>query len=335
MLSSVLGCCPYRLSRESDSGGPPDPDVLAQFRYAPGLPPARDPRQVHVPLPQAGDRPMAEVWRSRRSVEPGRADGCAYAHDGEVLFGHVHVPEPEMADLARATADTYARIDALVRRLGYPHWLRTWNFLAHINHGDGDAERYRQFSLGRHQALARRHGFETRLPAATCIGTRDAGMTVCLLAAREPGAQVENPRQVSAFRYPPVHGPKSPSFSRACLKHWQDVSHLFVSGTASVVGHESAHRGDLLAQLDETHRNFEALLAHAQGAAGEPFHPAALKAYVRAGEDAPAVLARMRRLFGADTPLLCLVGDICRRDLLVEIEGLYTAPQRRASLAVA
>lgn len=329
MLSNVLRCCPYRLSCESDADGPPDADVLARFRYAPGLPDAEDPRLIHVPLPQAGDRPLAEVWRSRRAVEAGRADGCAYAHDGEVVFGHVHAPD--LTDVARTTADAYTRIDTLVRRLGYPHWLRTWNFLAHINRGEGDAERYRQFSLGRHQALARMRGFEHRLPAATAIGTRDGGMTVCFLAAREPGAQVENPRQVSAFRYPSVYGPKSPSFSRACLKHWEDASQLFVSGTASVVGHESAHRGDLLAQLDETHRNFQTLLAHAQGPDAEPFHPAALKVYVRRGADAPALLARTRQLFGADTPLLCLVGDICRRDLLVEIEGLYSTPRRPAA----
>lgn len=53
---------------------------------------------------------------------------------------------------------------------------------------------------------------------------------------------------------------------------------------------------------------------------------------MRPGEDAPALLARTRQLFGADTPLLCLVGDICRRDLLVEIEALCTTPLRPASV---
>lgn len=331
---SYIDGCSYQLSHEPDAYGPLDHDVLARIHFGTDLTAAQDPRQINVALPQAGGAPVAEVWRSRRPVEHGRLDGLAYAHNGEVLFGHLRLDEPELADLVRATARAYLRIDLLLRRLGYPCWLRIWNFLGHINHGEGDAERYRQFSQGRHNALALKRGFESRLPAATAIGTRDGGLTVYFLAARGPGAQVENPRQVSAFRYPAAYGPKSPSFSRACLKHWANASHLFVSGTASVVGHQTLHPGDLLAQLDETHRNIEALLGQASAAepAAGPFRAAGLKIYVRPGHDHPELLPRVRRLFGDRVPVLCLAGDICRRDLLLEIEGLFTATAHSVSL---
>ena len=319
--------CSYRLAYEADSGAALDKNVLAWVRFGSRLAAPSDPRQFNVALSQAGAVPMAEVWRSRLPVEHGWAGGFGYAYNSEVLFGHVHLDEHEIADLDRATTRAYVRIDLLLRRLGYPCWLRMWNFLPHINLGDGDAERYRQFSQGRYHALALKPGFESQLPAATAVGTRDSGMTVCFLAARHPGEQVENPRQVSAFRYPSTYGPRSPSFSRGNLKHWADGIHLFVSGTASVVGHESLHPGDPLAQLDETHRNFEALLHRAsalQPAAG-PFRAAALKLFIRQGAHLPALLPRVRQLFGADVPLLCLDADICRRDLLLEIEGLFTA----------
>ncbi|MGK2942106.1 MAG: hypothetical protein ACSLFJ_10555 [Immundisolibacter sp.] len=326
--------CSYHLFHEADSGQALDRNVLARIHYGTGLATSPDPREINVALPQTGGAPVAEVWRSHRPVEHGWADGLGYAHNGEVVFGHVRLDEHDLADLVRATARAYLRIDLLLRRLGYPCWLRMWNFLGHINHGEGDTERYRQFSQGRHNALALKPGFETRLPAATAIGTQEGGMTVYFLAARDPGAQVENPRQVSAFRYPAAYGPKSPSFSRGCLKHWADSSHLFVSGTASVVGHQTLHPGDLLAQLDETHRNFEALLGQASAlepAAG-PFSAVGLKVYVRPGHDSPELLPRVRRLFGDQVPVLCLAGDICRRDLLLEIEGLFTATAHSVSL---
>lgn len=329
--------CSYHVAYEADSNGPLDRDVLANVRFGSHLPAPPDPRQVNVALPQTGTAPMAEVWRSRLPVEHGWTDGFGYAHNGEVLFGQIRLEEHDIADLHRATTRVYVRIDLLLRRLGYPCWLRVWNLLGRINHGEGDAERYRQFNEGRYHALALKPGFESKLPAASAIGTEDDGLTVYFLAAREHGEQVENPRQLSAFRYPAAYGPRSPSFSRATLKHWADGVHLFVSGTASVVGHESLHPGDPLAQLDETWRNFEALLQRASSLrplAG-PFRAAALKVFVRLKQQAPLLLARARQLFGEEVPLICVTGDICRRDLLVEIEGLYTAAPLPASLRAA
>ncbi|MGQ0700029.1 MAG: chorismate transformation enzyme, FkbO/Hyg5 family [Panacagrimonas sp.] len=325
--------CSYRVAYEADSDAPLSRDILAQIRFGTGAVRSSDPRQVHVALPQFDTVPVAEVWRSRVPVQHAWADGFGYAHNGEVLFGQLHLEEHEIADLDRATTRAYVRIDLLLRRLGYPCWLRIWNFLAHINRGEGDAERYRQFTKGRCHALALKPDFEIRLPAATAIGTHGSGMTVYFLAAREPGEQVENPRQVSAFRYPAEYGPRSPSFSRATLKHWPDGIHLFVSGTASVVGHESRHPDDALAQLEETRRNFDALLQHAASlkpSAG-PFRAASLKMFVRPDWHQPVLLSHARHLFGEDVPLLFLAGDICRRDLAIEIEGLFTASPRSAS----
>lgn len=324
--------CSYEMAYEADSAAPLDGRVLARIRYGSGLTPRCDPRQIGVALPQAGAAPLAEVWRSHLPVRYGWDDGFGLAHNGEVLFGHLRLRESEIADLARATASAYARIDRLLQRMGYPCWLRVWNFLGHINRGEGDAERYRQFCRGRHHALALKPGFENRLPAATAIGTEGSGLTLYFLAARNPGEQVENPRQVSAFRYPAAYGPRSPSFSRANLKHWAGGIHLFVSGTASVVGHQTLHAGDALAQLDETWRNFEAVLQKAASlrpTAG-PFRATGLKIFLRCREHVRALLPRARQLFGAEVPLLWLAGDICRRDLLLEIEGLFTAAPLRA-----
>lgn len=316
---------PYRVAYEPASLNPLADDVLACIHFGQYLPGYDDPRRVFVNLEELSATSVVEVWRSTLPVEHGWSERLGYAHNGEILFAQLHLNEEEIAHLAGATKRAYGRIDCLVRRLGYPHWLRVWNFLAQINHGAGDAERYRQFCRGRNRGLALKPGFERQLPAATAIGTRGEGLTIYFLAAREAGTQVENPRQMSAFNYPRSYGPRSPSFSRATLKHWTDGSQLFVSGTASVVGHRSLHRGDHLMQLDETLRNIQSLLerAAAMDVSGMPLCAEMLKLYTRDRAQLPEMLQRIRRIFDPAVPILCLEGDICRLDLLVEIEGLY------------
>lgn len=319
--------CSYRLAYETDTCADLDAEVLACLRFGRSAETAPDPRQVDVSLTQLGSVPVREVWRSRLPVQHGWAEDVGFAHNGEVLFGHLRLAQPDSADITAATTQAYLRIDRLQRQLGYPFGLRMWNFLPDINRGEGDAERYRQFNRGRHDSHALKSGFERSLPAATAIGTHDGSMTVGFLAARAPGQQVENPRQLSAFHYPARYGPRSPSFSRALLKHWPDGIHLFVSGTASIVGHRSLHPDDPLMQLEETFRNLQALLQQAaarQPAAGA-FRAVALRIYVRHQDLRRLLLARATALFGVDVPLLWLCADICRRDLLLEVEGLFTA----------
>ena len=121
--------------------------------------------------------------------------------------------------------------------------------------------------------------------AATAIGTRDDSILVYFLAAREDGIQIENPRQVSAFDYPSQYAPKSPAFSRAMVKQWGDQQHLDISGTASILGHETRHRDKLIEQLDECLNNVDILVTEADKHAGIGIHDVSdltgIKLYLR------------------------------------------------------
>jgi enamine deaminase RidA (YjgF/YER057c/UK114 family) len=146
---------------------------------------------------------------------------------------------------------------------------------------------------------------------------------------------VENPRQVSAYRYPETYGPRSPTFSRAALA---DVGNgdvaLFISGTASIVGHETVHQGDVLEQTRETLRNLEAVIAAANSQVTATFSLAMLDCvvYVRHPSDTDAVRSVLENALGANAPMIrhavYLEADICRSDLLVEIEAHAVAPGR-------
>ncbi len=308
MLHSRFAEAPARLA----------PDTLACIAFGDGRPPDDDPRRVRVALAPLAGAPPCEIWSAGGAVTHGRDGGFAFAHSADVLFGHAMFDGA--GSFADAVQDLYRRLVAFCAKQGYPHLLRCWNYFGDIHAGEGDTERYRQFCVGRHRALAIASGFEQRLPAATVIGSREPGALLYFLAAREPGLQVENPRQVPAFKYPRSYSPLPPSFSRALLKTWDGGEQLFVSGTASVVGHESHHPDNTAAQLKETLANLRALL---DAAGKQPWRPVSLKAYVRRAQDLPAVRERLARAFGAEAPLLYLQGDICRTDLSVEVEGLY------------
>ena len=54
--------------------------------------------------------------------------------------------------------------------------------------------------------------------------------------------------------------------------------------------------------------------------------PLGLKLYLRDGQQLQILRPLIPQLFGATTPILCMEGDICRRDLLLEVEGIYAMP---------
>jgi enamine deaminase RidA (YjgF/YER057c/UK114 family) len=189
--------------------------------------------------------------------------------------------------------------------------LRVWNHVRGINSVDGELERYRSFCRGRHDAFAS-HGYGLRadLPAASAVGMREGSLATYFVASRGAAEQVENPRQVSAYDYPREYGPRSPSFSRATVAG----SLVFISGTASIVGHESRHHGDVDAQLDETIENLDQVAGATLG------DIISLKVYVRDRNDCARIAARLAPRIPA--PAIYLEADICRAELLLEIEAV-------------
>jgi chorismate lyase/3-hydroxybenzoate synthase len=89
-------------------------------------------------------------------------------------------------------------------------------------------------------------------------------LQIYFLAGAHPPTHLGNPRQVNAYEYPTIYGPRSPSFARATLCRSDSATHLFISGTASVVGHQSQHVGSADLQALETVTNLRALVEHAQ-----------------------------------------------------------------------
>jgi chorismate lyase/3-hydroxybenzoate synthase len=279
-----------------------------------------DPRWLRVRLDADGAAPL-EVWRAAGRVIRGRDGDVAWASDGDYTFAALEVDEAAQGGIAHAARHAYATLAQWSRHRATAHLLRIWNYLDAINDGEGDAERYRLFCAGRAAGMDSAFG---DYPAATAIGVRDGRrvLQVYALAARVPGHAVENPRQLNAWRYPRQYGPSAPGFARA-MRAPSTSPQLYISGTAAIVGHASHHPEDLAAQLKETLANLDSLL-EAAGSTPSLGAMSPLKVYVRHASDVQAVRELLRARLGDEVPLLLLQGDVCRRELLLEIEGVHS-----------
>lgn len=292
------------------------PGTLALFHFGAPTEATADPRELGVLLMPLATPAPRECWTVVADVRCGREGGLRWACGGGWRFVAIEKDEAADGDIEAAAAAVYDQLLAHVAAAPERHLLRIWNYLDAINTGAGDAERYRRFCSARARSMAA-HGL-AHYPAATAIGHRGVPgrLQVYALCATQAGAALENPRQVSAWNYPRRYGPTAPSFARAMRL---PGGGLAISGTAAVLGSDSHHVGDVAAQAGEAITNLRSLL---HGAALPAFDAAApLKVYVRNPADAERVRGVLDRELDPAVPRLLLQGDVCRTELLTEIDG--------------
>ncbi len=170
-------------------------------------------------------------------------------------------------------------------------------------------------------------------PASTGIGTDGYGVLFTARALQSDRTELrvvtlENPRQVSAFDYGQHYSPSSPKFSRAAAVIADDSAVIFISGTASITDSESRHLNDAARQTEETLDNIATLIseanfaAHSHSGYGVTLEELAnVRVYVKNRSDYAAIRQVCERRI-PQIPTIYVVGDVCRTELLVEIEGI-------------
>ncbi|GAB6854126.1 chorismate transformation enzyme, FkbO/Hyg5 family [Asaia astilbis] len=278
-------------------------------------------------IPSQGNH-CTEYWRSDLrsdsvNKKSGRFANGAWTSDGDNLFIAAYLEDRDI--LTDSVQALYEGVLRLVEAQGYRSIYRIWNYIGKINEANSQGlERYRDFSQGRAIAFSDFGYSLDDLPAATAIGFGDGGLAVFLIAHKEAlTVNLENPRQIPAFRYPTQYGPRSPSFARATMLHQRDRAILYVSGTASIIGHESIV-SDLQTQIDNTKDNIEIIIDRARSEHEfERWSIQSLKVYYRDVLDLNYVRPAVLNAFAlAETNVVFMRADICRSELDLEIEGI-------------
>lgn len=226
----------------------------------------------------------------------------------------------------RCAAGVYAAMaDVLAAQPGRCP-VRFWNHIPDIRRSDvAGIDRYMVFNAGRFAACSRWFGspdaFDRLLPTASAVGHDGADLVVHMLAAGAPGRALENPRQVASYRYSKRFGPRPPCFARATeVRGSGDSSTILVGGTASIRGEETMHAGNLGEQTQETFENLSALVRSAGAGGAAAFE--SLRVYYVHEADRRAIERIVSEAFSHLHDVEYVRADLCRPELLVEIEGV-------------
>lgn len=260
------------------------------------------------------------------------------------FFGGFAPGEEPIGAYARSF-DAFAKMRAGIENAGmlFPQVFRTWLYQGSIVLPEGDTQRYKELNRARSDFFYGTRFYEQRLPqnvpvgavypASTGIGADDVDVAMSAFALKTDRddvviAPLENPNQTSAFDYSDFYSPKSPKFARAVALAYNDRASVYVSGTASIVDQKTVFVGDPAGQTNQTLDNIEALISGKNLAKhGLPGFDAALgdlaaaRVYVKKPEHYETIKAICDKRL-ADVPKVYTFADVCRDDLLVEVEGV-------------
>lgn len=211
--------------------------------------------------------------------------------------------------------------------------VRQWNYIEKITaHDEQDRQHYQAFNDARslfYDSAEWIHGF----PAATGIGMQWGGVVIDLNATLAYNSEtvitpIDNPLQIAAHAYsqalllgkPDEQLPckTTPKFERAKQVTQCGDGVLYVSGTAAIRGEQSLLNVGIEEQTRITIENINVLIGN---------HPLCLiRVYLKKPEELQRAKAVIQTLC-PDLPTGYLLADVCREELLIEIEGISTITQ--------
>lgn len=304
------------------------------------------PEPWEVPPTYVDGAPVGREGLAGIHVVAARADESHLLNDeGRVLGRIVDAPSARLlglADVGRRIASrvgsnpaeeagaTIETAAGVLEREGYSFRdvTRTWFYLRDI------LDWYNPFNTVRNAAfrklgLTGTNGNGT-IPASTGIEGRNARggwCTLDLIAARgRPGARFATERlksreQNEATEY-------GSAFARGVALTLGDCRYVFISGTAAIDDHgATVHVGDFEAQTEHTLRAVSALLESA-GAGLQDVRQAT--AFLKNPCDRRAFERLADRTGLYDLPIVTTVADVCRDDLLFELDATAVVPLAQA-----
>lgn len=207
---------------------------------------------------------------------------------------------------------------------------RQWNYIEDITIKNDGSQNYQEFNDAR-SIFYSKTKWSNGYPAATGIGTSRGGIMIELYAIKGTTATnhpIDNPLQVAAHNYSQkvlegkvmqeLDERTTPKFERARILG----NTIYISGTAAIKGEQSVAEQDTATQAATTMDIMNKLISKENiPVANNGATYDLLRIYVKNEEEIPAVKKYMSSRYPS-VPKHYLVSDICRPELLIEIEGI-------------
>ncbi len=250
-----------------------------------------------------------------------------------------------LTNIEKASIASFEKLQEILQseNMTFDHIVRQWNFISDIllkEPRDSETIQYYQvFNEIRYEYYSRNKNIMS-YPAATGIGTKFSGVIIdCYAIMSDQTIQaipIKNPIQKNPYTYgqrvligsslQEKQKKHPPLFERALLLTKKDASRLFISGTASIKGQKNVEIGDIEKQTHVTLENIEKLVCREnlqdqyKNLEVFPDKYAYARVYVKYISDIPKVKSICESFF-RNIPIIYLQADVCRDDLLVEIEA--------------
>lgn len=248
--------------------------------------------------------------------------------DGRFLFAGGFQGNVAGSGIGEQAEDVFRLVTGVLDREKFPlnSIIRQWNYIEQITRYDGEDQHYQLFNNARSACYARTV-WDNGYPAATGIGADLGGILVDLDAAVFSdnacfATPIDNKLQVAAHAYSEqvleaAHSKKTtPKFERAKSMTFGNRKLIYVSGTAAIRGEDSLVGVGLERQFRITMENIAELTGNAE--------LKMLRVYLK-DEALYEECERLLTAYGPHIPVSYMWADVCRDELLIEIEGIAVA----------
>ena len=273
------------------------------------------------------------LWKTTISSDNGNGAVLFENGDCKVLIGNVQSMSDSNCKINSNKA--FSNLTNIFDTFGFKinSIVRQWNYLENILGFDGHEQRYQEFNNARTGFYG--NAFEkSGFPAATGIGMNQGGIIIEFIAVQSnecKSVPINNPVQIAAHTYSEnvLAGEgcvlkTTPKFERARYLELQQKKLIFISGTASIVGEKTVGIGDPAEQTEVTINNIKQLYSKQilDQISVKPLNTVYghARVYLKDRKDFGVIKKTFKHHFG-NLPVVYILADICRKDLLVEIEG--------------
>lgn len=274
--------------------------------------------EVHSYIPDASDR---ITFRHHRGIPYVLLDNPS----GRFLYAGGFQGDVIHFRIEQQAVEAFRLMGEVLKREGFPvhSIIRQWNYIEQITAFDGPDQHYQTFNNARGDFYVRADWPEG-YPAATGIGANLGGILVDADAALFHDSacfatSIDNKLQVAAHAYSDGvletarQKKTTPKFERAKSLTFDGRRVIYISGTAAIRGEESLKGVGLERQLHITMENIAHLIGNAR--------LDMLRVYLKYKSDY-AQAERLMNTYELDIPISYMWADVCRDELLIEIEGI-------------
>lgn len=227
-------------------------------------------------------------------------------------------------DMYMQSVDVLETLGGILSKEGFPvnSIVRQWNYIENITSFDSKGNQHYQMFNNARSKFYSKTKWDNGYPAATGIGTFGGGIIVDVDAVVGKDGfisitPIDNKLQVAAHSYSDsvleqdVNGKTTPKFERAKSLDINGKRIVYISGTAAIRGEESLYDVGIVRQLEVTLENIRQLTGNSK--------VKLIRVYLKE----KSFYDKVKKILSEENVMVSyLLSEVCRDELLIEIEGI-------------